>query len=323
MTESVILEEVGCSLCQSRHCVPILAEPDRVHQVPGTFTLCRCLNCGLVYQNPRPAARSFHAIYSADYLPHQPIDATSRGTQRELAATCDLIHRLQPLGGRLLDVGCGSGSFLVALRQRLPHWSMVGIEPDADAAALARQYHIDVRVCRLEESCIEQAAWDAVTMWNVLEHLPNPKHALQHIHGLLRPQGLLYVAVPLCDSWDARIFGRYWLGWELPRHFVIFSRETLQSMLAQTGFELIASASLNGVEYCFTESLRLMLQERIRSYSLRKLGIAATHMRPFRFALQPYLQLAARLRRCTIFTGVARVIPPVLDQHTPTHGPPA
>ncbi len=310
MSDPVALEAVCCPLCHSQPCLPVLIGPDRAHQVAGSFRICQCLECGLLYQNPRPAVSSFQSIYPSSYVPYQPATTIARPILRELTRTSDLIGRLQPAGGRLLDIGCGSGAFLQTFRQQRPGWEVQGIEPDAHAAALVRQQQLAVQECRLEDADLQPASWDAVTMWNVLEHLPDPQAMVQRVRQLLRPGGLLYLAVPLCDSWDARLFGRYWQGWDLPRHFVLFSRATLWRLLAQTGFVSVATACLNGVEYCFTESLRLMLYADQRSYSFQRLGIALTHSRPFRLAIQPYLRLAALARRCTVLTVVARPLAP-------------
>jgi SAM-dependent methyltransferase len=306
--ERVVLEAVCCPLCASQHSRTVLVGADQVHQVPGSFRVCQCLECGLLYQNPRPAAESFQAIYPPAYVPYQLPACLPPLQVRELTDTCDLIGRLQPAGGRLLDIGCGPGVFLRMLRAQQPAWEVAGIEPDAQAAALARAQSLAVQQCRLEEVDLQPSSWDAVTMWNVLEHLPDPRRTLHTVRQLLRADGLLYLAVPLCDSWDARLFGRYWLGWELPRHFVLFSRATLGELLARTGYELVATACINGVEYGFTESMRLALRAYRGSYGVRRLGIALTHSRPFRLAIKPYLHLMALARRCTVLTVAARPV---------------
>jgi SAM-dependent methyltransferase len=277
-----------------------------MHHVPGIFMLHQCLDCGLIYQNPRPTRESFPIIYPDEYEPHQPVTVTPTTLHPDWIYTCKLIQQQQPGGGRLLDVGCGPGTFMMALRQLEPRWETVGIEPDPRAAALARQQHLQIENSDLETATLTLGSFDAVTLWNVLEHLPDPLESLRCIHKLLRPDGMLYLAVPLCDSWDARLFGRYWLGWELPRHFVIFNRATLQTILAQAGFEIIQTACLSGVEFCFTESLRLFLKGRVQRYAVRRLSIAVTYSRPFRLFLKPSLCWAKKAGRTTVLTVAAR-----------------
>jgi SAM-dependent methyltransferase len=225
----------------------------------------------------------------------------------DLRAACRLIDRLQPGGGKLLDVGCGPGNFLMALGLLLPRWRGAGIEPGAQAAAAARRQQLEVVQGYLETAGLEEQAWDAVTLWNVLEHLPDPLGALATIRRLLCPEGMLYLALPMADSWDARVLGAYWMGWELPRHFMLLSRDTLQKMLDRAGFQVVTSACINGVEWNVTESLRLLLRDRVERYTLRRLSVTATYTRPFRLLLRPYVAIAAAARRSTVLTVAARV----------------
>lgn len=302
----IVREEVCCSLCGSTRRTPVLHAPDRIHHVPGIFTVCQCLDCGLLYQNPRPSAASFEAIYVSDYGPYQPAEATAHIPYPDFIPTCNLIQQLQPRGGDLLDVGCGAGTFLRTLTTLQPGWRTAGIEPHPQAAARSRHYGITVYETSLETSSLDPARWDAITLWNVLEHLPDPVTSLKRLHQSLRPSGMLYLAVPVYDSWDRRLSGATWVGWELPRHFVIFSKATLRAMLAHTGFDIVRTACISGLEYCFTESLRLMIHQHIRSYTLDRLGTAVTHSRPFHFALRPFLMLMRILQQGTILTLAAR-----------------
>jgi SAM-dependent methyltransferase len=310
MSETLILEPVRCYACGSDRRRPILTGPDHYRHVPGAFSHCRCLDCGLIYQCPRPGAGAFAAIYPEEYAPYQPAAVTPASVHPDLRAACRLIDRLQPGGGELLDVGCGPGNFLLALRLLLPQWRGAGVEPGAHAARSARQRGLDVEQAWLESARLAERAWDAVTLWNVLEHLPDPLEALVAIRRLLRPSGVLYLAVPMADSWDARVLGPYWMGWELPRHFVVFSRDTLRALLGRAGFAIVATACINGVEWNVTESLRLLIGDRVERYALRRLGVAVTYSRPFRLLLRPFVKLTAAARRSTVLTVAARPVDP-------------
>lgn len=296
---SVHLEEVACCLCGDHRGVPLLEAPDRVHHVPGMFTLQRCETCGLMYQNPRPTPESFAAIYPTEYGPYNNPDDHLHPDWKRL---CAFIAGIQPQPGRLLDVGAGSGAFLRAMRMLLPRWSITGIEPNAYAAAAARRSGVHVIQATLETTPLDGTTWNAITLWNVLEHLPDPLAALRRMHQFLHPGGFIYITVPLCDSWDARLCGAYWCGWELPRHFYAFDRASLWKLINAAGLMPYRSACLVGVEYHFTESLRLMINARINRFSIRRLGTALTFSRPFRWLIRPYLWTAARLRRCTALT---------------------
>jgi SAM-dependent methyltransferase len=215
---------------------------------------------------------------------------------------CAFITRHQPRGGRLLDIGCGPGRFLQAMRLTHPQWSLVGIEPDSRAAAQGQAIGLTIYQSTFEDANLPPRQWDAITLWNVLEHLPDPLGMLQRISSLLRPRGMIYLAVPLCDSWDASIFGPYWTGWELPRHFTHFDRRSLTQLLAAAGLTVRAEACINGRSYGFTASLRLLLESQVRSFTLRRLGQALTYSRPLALAISPYTLLAVAARRCTVLT---------------------
>jgi SAM-dependent methyltransferase len=103
---------------------------------------------------------------------------------------------------------------------------------------------------------------DVVTLWNVLEHLYDPKATLLEIRRILRPGGLLVIALPNLDCLDAHIFGPAWSGYDVPRHLYVFSEATLTRMLAQTGFRVLRIRCLDSSHFVFFYSLRYWLQDR-------------------------------------------------------------
>ncbi len=302
---SVPLAPVVCPLCQHDQPIPIFTGPDRLHGVPGLFTLCRCGHCGLLYQNPRPTPAALDMIYPAEYPPHQA-DAYHTAQQPlhpDMLKMAQFVQRHCPHGRTLLDVGCGSGAFLRAMQQVNPQWQVAGTDPSVGAVAAARQHGLTVHHGMLEQLDLPRQQWDAVTLWHVLEHLPDPVGTLVYIRThLLAPRGVLFLAVPMADSWDARLFGRNWVGWDLPRHFVIFTRAILQAMTAQSGFQMHAEAQFFA-DYFATESLRWLLADMSMPYALRRISIAATYTRPFRLLVQPYIRLAHAYQRTTVLTG--------------------
>jgi SAM-dependent methyltransferase len=115
-------------------------------------------------------------------------------------------------------------------------WDVQGIEPSSHAVLRARQrYGLDVRVGQLDELHFPANAFDVVTMWHVLEHLPQPRAVLQEVARILRPDGVLVLVCPIADSWEAEHFGPFWSGYDVPRHLYTFSRETLGKLLLECG----------------------------------------------------------------------------------------
>jgi SAM-dependent methyltransferase len=137
--------------------------------------------------------------------------------------------------GRLLDFGCGGGSFLERMHDN--GWQVTGV--DIAAAAVERirnQPGLHALVGTLPHADLPKASFDVITMWESLEHVHRPLEVLRAAHELLAPQGQLIVATPNIDSLAFRWFGRAWWGLDVPRHLSHFNPWTLQMMLNRAGF---------------------------------------------------------------------------------------
>jgi SAM-dependent methyltransferase len=138
--------------------------------------------------------------------------------------------------GRLLDVGCGKGRFLAAARDA--GWRVLGIEFAPESAAAARKAHaVDVISGDFLTAPLE-GGFDVITMWHVLEHLPDPAAALVKAAGLLRPGGRLVVSVPNNESLQARLGGEDWFHLDLPRHMFHFGPRSLAAMASSAGLRV-------------------------------------------------------------------------------------
>jgi SAM-dependent methyltransferase len=136
--------------------------------------------------------------------------------------------------GSILDVGCASGAFLVAMRGR--GWSVQGVEPSAAAVATARSHGLAVHHGVLETAELTPGQFDALTLWDVLEHVPEPLDTLHAAAAALKPGGVVVIRVPNPLGLDARLFGRYWTGLDMPRHLWLYTWRQLKLLLAQAGF---------------------------------------------------------------------------------------
>jgi SAM-dependent methyltransferase len=139
--------------------------------------------------------------------------------------------------GRALDVGCGDGSFLEALAQL--GWEVFGTELSPSIAATATQrFGEHIQVGELDHTAHEEASFDLITFWHVLEHVDDPRSALDHARRLIRPDGTVIIAVPNIQSLQAQMFKQDWLHLDVPRHRWHFDPETLTRLADRCGFEV-------------------------------------------------------------------------------------
>jgi 2-polyprenyl-3-methyl-5-hydroxy-6-metoxy-1,4-benzoquinol methylase len=266
------LETVACPLCTSRSFTKLFRQRDLALGVPGEFTVSRCDGCGLTYQNPRVRVDALDRAYPPNYAAHVREPRLSR-VLRDLGPSVRwlLARRLgyRHLGtrgttprdrarallvrgrileafpawrgqGRLLDVGCASGTFL--RQMQAVGWDVSGIEIDADAAERARAVTPCIVVGDPATVTLPEASVDVVTAFHVLEHVPDPLGALRNMLGWLSPGGQAIVEVPNVGGVGSRVFGRYWSGLDTPRHLVHFTPRTMTAMVERAGGRVLRAA---------------------------------------------------------------------------------
>ncbi|MCC7355251.1 MAG: class I SAM-dependent methyltransferase [Anaerolineae bacterium] len=171
----------------------------------------------------------------------------------------EMVPRYRP-HGRLLDVGCGSGAYLLAMRAL--GWEVHGVETDTRSVERAREvWALDVRQGPLELAGFDSGMFDVITLWHVLEHLPSPRRALAACHRLLKLGGQLMLEVPNVVGPGARLFRERWFHVDAPRHLYAFSPTTLRRILDETAF---ASTRVWPVanEHGLAGSLQIIWDER-------------------------------------------------------------
>lgn len=262
------METVNCNLCGSRLAKPMYAVADlHLGNLLERFQYVSCMVCGLVYQNPRPSPDEIQQYYPEDYASYHPVMGTGKSIgiiQRAqwygMTRRCHEILKYKN-SGVLLDIGCADGSFLQVM-QKYPGWRVEGVETSEYAAKLARQAGISVFTGSLAEAQFADQAFDVITLWDVLEHLPDPTGTLVEIRRLLKPDGILLARIPNGASWEARWFGQHWSGVDAPRHFYIFTLITIRKMLEKTGFHWLGLHSRIGSYSSFVISLRFWMTAR-------------------------------------------------------------
>ena len=223
---------------------------------------------------------------------------------QRLRTRCVQVSRLRQAGA-LLDVGCSTGLFLNEMR-RYGQWKLAGIEIDARAAAYAaNRFDLDVYNGQIGQAPWPAQSFDVVTLWDVLEHLPDPGSALRHLGALMAEGGLLIVSVPNLDSVDAARFGRHWTGLDVPRHFSVFRKRDIIRLMEGTGYRVTRTYCFYGRYTTFANSLALWLKARAHNVTLHA-GLEALIRFPlWRYVSLPYFALLDRMERGAILTVVA------------------
>lgn len=199
-----------------------------------TFPVVRCDRCGLVYINPRPSSQTRNLLYYGEQYPF----ATGRESQpyEHYRPVIDFLTGDRGTG-RVLDVGTGNSSFLPLMKER--GWDVHGTEIDSSHREFFQEeYGIDLYIGELETAGFEPESFDAVTVMGVLEHIPHPKQFMEEANRVLKPGGLVGLWC-FNRGVEASLLGRYWPGFDVPRHFHSFSRKTLTALLNETGFEVV------------------------------------------------------------------------------------
>lgn len=197
----------------------------------------RCARCGAATTDPWPDAAGLEAAYGTWYRPdagarfHFAGDLLLGRTRGLLASRLDAIAPPGPI----LDIGAGEGTLLDALHSR--GREAVGLERDPLREDFRDQSPDEVE---------GDGEWAAVVLWHTLEHLPEPRRAVHEAARLLRPDGVIAIAVPNTDSVQARVFGDRWLHLDIPRHLVHLSTATLCRGLVEEGFRVERISSVRG-----------------------------------------------------------------------------
>jgi SAM-dependent methyltransferase len=306
-------EYVCCDFCGDDDETSIVVGPDRSLGLPGTFRMVQCVRCGLIRQNPRPIASDIDAYYPATYEPFST--ALAIDDEPSLLRRLDrrygmrkrrkLIEVFQP-GGRLLDVGCATGVFLFEMA-RTGRWSVEGIEPNDRAAAYANERHrLAIHHGSIDDAPYDDAQFDVVTLWNVLEHLHSPVTALHRIANWLKPGGWLVFSLPNYESFERKLFGDRWFVWELPRHLFIFPRAVVDAVCRSTGFEIVRSECLSASYFSFALSMRQLYQADEPPPFWYQPTMRIFESLVGRMLAAPTFYMISRLRQATIVTYVAK-----------------
>ncbi|RYY21249.1 MAG: class I SAM-dependent methyltransferase [Chitinophagaceae bacterium] len=232
-----------CPACNSGSIAPVFAVQD--HSVSKeNFEIWECSSCGLRFTQDVPDENSIGRYYqSSQYISHSNTKTGIVNKLYHLVRNFTLLQKkrliIQETGikkGNLLDIGAGVGTFAAFMKNA--GWSVTGLEPDANTRSNAMtQYGIALKPT---DELFQQMpqSYNAITMWHVLEHVHNLHGYLSQLRKLLKPGGVLFIAVPNYTSGDAGKYQSYWAAYDVPIHLYHFSPGSMKKLLESHGFKL-------------------------------------------------------------------------------------
>ena len=269
-------EHVNCPICN-------LNETDHLF-IKDSLSIVACRYCGLRYVNPRVSTQCLEANYIEDYYPQEKIERLHADVMDWLQMRERLaeIERRISTCGRLLDVGCGIGTFLHLAQNQ--GWEIHGVELSESGAAFARkEYGLDVFCGDLFEANFPNQHFDVISVYHVLEHIPQPNPFLDELQRILKPKtGCLIIEVPNGGSIQSRLQKGNWPYVHPKDHLYYFSHRTLPQLLRKHGFNRIWTGKPkrvnpgkglgNGVKFVIRKTItdvlvRLQLATVIRVYA--------------------------------------------------------
>ena len=235
----------ACPKCKDSNLKPFLQCVDYT-VTKEKFNIVSCKQCGFKFTNPRPDIKLIHKYYESEsYISHSN---TNSGIFNKLyhfikkiaiKNKIRIIEGLQPKNKTLLDIGCGTGSFLGTIQRK--GWHVKGIEPNEKARSKAIETHSINVLNENELISLPKNSFAVITMWHVMEHVHNIKQRTHEIYNLLETGGYAIIAVPNYTSWDAKYYGEYWAAYDVPRHLSHFSPQTIKELFNDSNLKHVKS----------------------------------------------------------------------------------
>ena len=298
--EKIRLEDDGpqpCPICGQLGAKEWLHGPDRFHGRQEQYTLLRCPACSLVWLSDPPKPAEMHVHYTDAY--HKLISAAGRDALAHWGFRKEAVAHYKQCGA-ILDLGCSSGSFLDFMRDE--SWKLYGIEMSAEGARRAEERSkAKVFVGDILDASFPRESFDVITCFDVLEHLYEPVRVLAKVAEWLKPGGIFYVLVPNVDSAEARVFGSYWHGLELPRHLFHYSPASLRFLTQSVGLREVSLETRRNP--AVGTSLRYVWDDVFRAVGIRQTPVA------YRGEANLPWRAARKLVRVTVLRGLLAVAP--------------
>ncbi len=253
-----------CPLCKSTNFKNFIICKD--HMISGeSFALNKCTKCELVFTNPRPDVQSLSKYYDSDqYISHTNKSNNIINFVYKLVRIYTTRKKIKIIkeyskGKSVLDYGCGTGKFLEACKKA--GYDTTGLEPNDIARAQAKTKGLNV----IENLKKHKEKVDIITLWHVLEHVSDLKKTIKSLKKNLKKDGILLIAVPNMNSFDAHHYKGYWAAYDVPRHLYHFTKVSFGRLVVKSKMSLIDTIPMKFDAYYVS-----LLSEK---YSLGKINL--------------------------------------------------
>lgn len=204
------------------------------------FELLYDENMDMLITNPQPSSDKLPSYYeSVDYISHTDGNKSLFEKAYQFVKSIALKNKIKLINsqsskGRILDIGAGVGDFLSIAKN--DGWQTIGIEPSDKAKNIAKKKGVSF-VENLSE--LESNSFDVITMWHVLEHVPDLENQIKELKRLIKPFGTIIIAVPNFKSFDAHYYGNFWAAYDVPIHLWHFSKTSIKKLFAKEKLDLV------------------------------------------------------------------------------------
>ncbi len=230
-----------CPICESKELDLYLQAVDNLVS-KKTFNVVKCKKCDFIFTNPRPDINEISGYYqSEEYISHNEnpssffdrIYALIR--RKNISYKLNLISDFKKENATLYDYGCGVGSFLSVAQKA--GWLVNGYEPSEKAGAIAKGLGVEIK--SLDELIEGKKNFDVITLWHVLEHIHDLDGVVEKLKLILKQDGVLVIAVPIADSWDALKYKEAWAALDVPRHLYHFTISSIGQFFRKFGMQIV------------------------------------------------------------------------------------
>ena len=234
------IEEITCNICGSKKTTLYL-------EMDG-YSYKKCLNCSLVYQNPRPVFKDLKKRYGDNYFDYELTNQDNFFQLMKMGLRDIRINDFYKddiKNRKFLDIGCATGLLLSDMKDK--GWDTKGVEICRSSAEYGiKKSGLDIFIGTLEEAAFPDNYFDVVHFSHLIEHVPDPKALLMEIKRVLKKDGHIVITTPNADGWQARAAKNNWRS-AIPDHIYLFTKKTMKKLLGNTNYRIIKQLSWGGI----------------------------------------------------------------------------